>query len=86
VDDLTIGRPFRVDRDYDLWRWAFSAVGQARGNVSVTPLDGGYNRRGRPAIYNNALLIGVNRPDVDADAVGDVARLELVFAVNGVLG
>ncbi len=85
-DDMTLNRPFKRDRDLQLARWADRNVGQARGSIAIQALDGDFHPFGRPVIHSDCLLMTSNWPDVDAEAVGDVARLELVFAVSGTVG
>ena len=82
-EDTTIGRPFRYDRDVAVWKWAEKERGKARGDVQIQPLDGEFKPKGRPIVYAKALLMGVNAPEIDAEAVGDVARIELTFALSG---
>lgn len=81
-DDVTIGRPYRRDRDEPVMRWADRSVGKARGSVAIQPVDEDYNPYGRPRVYSDCLLIGASWPDVDSNS-GDTANVELSFAVSG---
>lgn len=84
-DDVTVGRPWRRTRDAELALAMDREVMKARFTVTKQPLDEDYNAWGKPQVYANCLLTGVTHPDVDAEAGGDVARLELSFAVSGPL-
>lgn len=83
TEDITIGREWRRDRDLALAKAASRLVGRARGTITVQPLDDEFNRYGEPYVYSDALLTGVNFPDVDAEGGADVSSLEMVFAVSG---
>ena len=84
-DDVTIGRPWRRTRDHDLALAFDRAVMKSRFTITKQPLDEDFNAWGKPMVYADCLLTGCNHPDVDAEATGDVARLELTFAVAGEL-
>lgn len=83
TEDLTIGRPWDPDRDAPVLARLRPLVGRHRTTVSVQPTDVDLVAVGRPTVYANALLIGVNDPEADADS-GDAARLELTWAVESV--
>jgi len=85
-DDVTITREWRRDRDLAIFLWADRHAGRARGAITVQPLDEDGNAFGNPFVYPDALLTGATRPDVDSDAGGDIAVLELSFAVSGRIG
>lgn len=85
-DDMTLSRPWKRTRDQELARRADRQVDRNdRGTITVQPLDEDFNPFGRPYLYEG-VLIGCNHPDVDSDATGDTANLELVFATSGVIG
>lgn len=84
-DDITLGRPWRRTRDAELAVAFDRAVMKSRWTVTKQPLDEDFNAYGRPMVFHDCLLTGCNHPDVDADAVGDIARLELTFAPSGEL-
>lgn len=81
--DLTVGRGYKPARDAavlaDLRRKVRRA---ARMTISVQPTDRDLVAIGSATVWT-AQLRGVNDPDVDANS-GDVARLELTFAVEQV--
>lgn len=81
-DDMTVSREFRADRDRAVYVWADRKRGQARGSVTVQPLDGDFAKFGAAVTYS-AILMGANLPDVDSDAGGDIAMIELTLATYG---
>lgn len=84
-DDITLGRPWRRSRDQELAVQLDRVVMRARWVVTKQPLDEDYKPYGDPMVYPDCLLTGCTHPPVDADAVGDSARLGLTLAPSGEL-
>lgn len=82
-DDMTLSRPFKRDRDLDLALKLDRAVGSARFTVTKQPLGDDFEAYGKPIVFADALLIGCNWPDGDADGGDDTARIEITVAVSG---
>lgn len=85
-DDITMGRPWRRSRDAELSVQFDRFTMKGRWDVTKQPLDEDFNAWGKPIVYEGCLLTAIRHPAVDAEATGDVARLELTFAASGELG
>jgi hypothetical protein len=81
AEDVTVTRPFDVDRDDDVIRRLLPLVGSWETTVSVTPTDADLVAVAQPRVFPKARLVGVNEPEVDA-ASGDPATVGLVFAIS----
>lgn len=81
AEDVTISRGYESARDGALVKQLKQRVGTWYTTVSVQPTDATFVAVGDPTVYSNALLKGVNEPDVDSSS-GDAAVYELVFAVG----
>lgn len=81
AEDVTVSRPFSVARDGNLLPDLRRKVGSWVTTVSVTPTDANLVPVGTATVYSDAILTGVNEPEVDANS-GDAATFELTFAVG----
>lgn len=81
--DLTIGRPWKPERDADVLARLTPLVGRWRTSIRVQPTDRDLVAVGKARDYSSVLLIGINDPEANASS-GDAARLELTFAVEQV--
>lgn len=80
AEDITVSRIFDPARDDEALRQLLQLCGAWTTTISVTPTDANMVAVAPPRVYSNALLKGVNEPEVDA-ASGDPAPWGLVFAV-----
>lgn len=78
--DLTVGRPYKPERDAELLRRLRPLVGRWRTSVASTPTDRDLVAVGSPTVWQG-VLIGVNDPEADAGS-GDAVRIELTFAIE----
>lgn len=81
AEDISVNRPYDVDRDDDVVRQLLQLVGSWTTTVSVTPTDADLVATAQPRVYSNAVLTGVTEPEVDASS-GDAAMVGLTFAVS----
>lgn len=81
TENITVGRPYRPGRDRDVLRDMKRVCGRWRTTVSEQDTDAEFVAVGKPFVWSNALLVGVNVPETDA-ASGDPKSYELVFAVE----
>jgi hypothetical protein len=81
AENITVGRPYDARRDGPLLKRLRNRAGRDTFTISVTPTDRDYVVVGDPVTYPDALLIGVNDPEVDASS-GDAANIELEFAIS----
>ncbi len=81
AENVVVTRPYDPRRHPQLLARLKRQVGRASFTVSITPTDRDLVAVARPVTYPDALLVGVNDPDVDA-ASGDAATLQLEFAVG----
>lgn len=82
-DNVTVGRPFDPDRDWETVRRMHPQVGRLTGPLSITPTDRDLIPVGEPMVYPEATLVGITNPEVDASS-GEPATFELEFAVDDV--
>lgn len=82
TDDIRVSRGWRRDRDIDVVKKYRPRVGRFRTTVTVQPLDEDLVPAGAPDVYSG-VLNGVSPSEADANS-GNVARLELSFAVESV--
>lgn len=82
ADDITVTRGYDVYRDGPVIARLNNKVGRWTTTVSVTPLDADMVAVGAPEVYPDALLIGLQKPEVDASS-GDAATFGLTFAIAG---
>lgn len=81
ADNITVGRPYDLNRDPELLNRLRRQVGVFEATISVQVTDRNLNAVGKPRVYPNALLIGITEPEYDATS-GDAAQFELEFAVG----
>lgn len=79
-DDVTVTRPFRVDRDAGLLSRLKRVAGRSSHTVTVTPTDRDLVPSGPPEVFVG-VLTKVTGPQVDASS-GDGSTIELVFAIE----
>lgn len=82
ADDITVSRGYDPYRDAPVLSSLRQSVGRYRTTLSVTPTDEDLVPIGDAEVYPDALLVGLNSPDVDAGS-GDAAVFELVFGIAG---
>jgi hypothetical protein len=81
AENITVGRPYDLQRDEPMLRDLRKRVGKWTTTVSVTPTTRELVASGTPQVYSEALLVGLTEPETDASS-GDAATLELEFAVG----
>lgn len=79
-DDLTVSRPYRLDRDGPLAKTLNQWVGRREYTITKQPTDADYVRQGAPTRYTG-ILQRVRTPDVEAGS-STGSRIELTFAVT----
>lgn len=60
-------------------------VGKGKATLTEQPLDVDGNAKGKPDVYSGVLK-AVTPPDYDANATGDVGKLEIEVSVSGPVG
>lgn len=81
ADNITVSRPYDLQRDEPVLKRLRRMVGTWTTTVSVTPTDADLVAVGQPQVYSNAVLTGLTEPEVDASS-GDAKTYELEFAVG----
>ena len=81
AENVVTARPFDLDRDLPELRGLRRQVGKLRSTVSVQYTDGDGYPVGDPTVYPEALLVGLNDPEVNA-ASTDASTLELTWAIG----
>lgn len=81
ADNVVTARPFDLKRDLPQLQRLRRQVAKLRTTVSVQYTDGDGYPIGRPTVYPNALLVGINEPETDA-ASTDASTLELTWAIG----
>lgn len=81
ADNITVGRPFDLNRDPQIINNLRKKVGTFTATVSVQTTDRNLVAVGKPRVYPNALLVSITEPDYDATS-SDAAQIELEFAVG----
>ena len=81
ADNITVTRPYDLQRDDPVLRNLRKRVGRWTTTVSITPTDRDLIAIGTPQVYPEALLVGITEPETDASS-GDSAEFELEFAVG----
>jgi hypothetical protein len=81
AEDVTVTRPYDVDRDHDVATRLLPLVGSWEATVSVTPTNADMVAAAQPRVYPRARLTGVMEPEVDASS-GDPAVMSLTFAIS----
>jgi hypothetical protein len=80
--DVTVGRPYKPERDAAIVRKLRPLVGRWRTSLSITPTDRDLAPVEKPETLT-AVLIGVRGPATDANS-SDPKRIELTFAIETV--
>lgn len=83
IDNITVSRPFDPHRDGILLTRLRPKVGVFTTKIAVTPTDRNFAPTAKPTVYDQAVLVGIKEPDVDASS-SDPAVFELEFAVSDV--
>lgn len=78
--DVTLERPYRVERDASVVARLRRVVGRSSHTITVQPTDIDLVPVGAPEVYNGVLM-RVRSPEPNA-AEGGAATVELVFAVE----
>lgn len=81
AENVTCERTYDIQRDDEILRRLRPLVGVWRTTVSVTPTDRDLVAAAPPTTYPNALLVGIQEPEVDASS-GDPATFALEFAIS----
>lgn len=81
ADDVTITRPFDVDRDAPILKYLRNKVGKFTADITIQATDRDLIPRGSPQVYPKAILINIKEPEHDASS-GDAAEMELQFAIG----
>lgn len=81
AEDVTVTRPYDPQRDDEMVRALLQLVGSWSTTVSVTPTDADLVAVAPPRVYSNAVLTGVQEPEVDSSS-GDAAMIGLTFAIS----
>lgn len=81
AEDVTVTRPYDPQRDDDMLRALLQLVGSWTTTVSVTPTNADLVAVAAPRVYSNAVLTGVQEPEVDSSS-GDAAMIGLTFAIG----
>lgn len=84
-ENMTLSRPYKKSRDIELYRWARRVAGKIILTITEQPLDDDGNAYGQPLV-DTARLLGVTRPEVDADDTGGTSYIELSVSPYGALG
>jgi hypothetical protein len=83
VGDLTLERPYRVERDGELLPFLFSQCGHGQAVATLQALDGDGFAVGRPHVRAGVLL-EVTPPDFDLSST-DAAVIGLGLGLHGVV-
>lgn len=80
-ENVTVGKPFKPERDAEIIKRLRQLISQWRTTVSKQPTDASLIPLGPATVYPEALLIDVQEAEADAGS-GDPARWSLVFAIS----
>jgi hypothetical protein len=84
VGQLIVSRLYELDRDHVNVHWLLSRVGKGQVTVTKTVLDPNKNPFGDPLV-TKGVLKRVTPPEVDSNATGDAAIIELEITPEGVV-
>ena len=84
VGQLIVSRLYRLERDHATVHWLLGRVGQANVVVNKQVLDPDGNAWGKPLVTRGHLK-RVTPPEVDSNATGDAATIELEVTPWGVV-
>lgn len=80
VDDVTVSRPFRPNRDAALLASLFKQVGRLYTSVTVSWTDANLVPVGHPTTVSG-WLTGVDTPEADAGS-GEAMMMQLTFTID----
>jgi len=81
-DNITVVRGFNI-AFAEAYKKMAKNVNRTRHTITVQPTDTNLMKKGKPFVYPNCLLVGINFPEVDSNAVGDRSEVTMTFATNG---
>jgi hypothetical protein len=84
VGQLIVSRLYKLDRDHSRIHWLLGRVGVGQVTVTKTVLDPDKNAFGKPLV-TKGVLKRVTPPEVDSNATGDAAVIELEITPEGVV-
>lgn len=83
IENITVSRAYDQTRDEPILQTLRPKVGRYTTTISVQPTDQDLVAVGKPSVYADVVLVGINEPDYDSSS-GDIASFELEFAVKTV--
>ena len=84
VGQLIVSRLYRLERDHATVHWLLGRVGKADVVVNKAVLDADGHAFGKPLV-TKGVLKRVTPPEVDSNATGDAAVIELEITPEGVV-
>jgi hypothetical protein len=84
VGQLIVSRLYKLQRDHLRIHWLLGRVGKGQVVVSKAVLDPDGNAFGKPLV-TKGVLKRVTPPEVDSNATGDAAVIELEITPEGVV-
>ena len=83
IGNVSLSRPYQPVRDGAILRQLRPLVGRWRADVIVQDTDCDLVPIGEPRVYQDAVLVGIQEPDGDANSSGP-AGFSLTFSVSDV--
>jgi|SRR5215831_4322725 len=84
VGQLIVARLYTLERDHATVHWLLGRVGKGRAVVNKAVLDPDGNAYGKPLVTKGTLK-RVTPPEVDSNATGDAAIIEMEITPEGVV-
>jgi hypothetical protein len=84
VGQLIVSRLYTLERDHPLVHWLLGRVGKGKAVVNKAILDPDGNAYGKPLVTKGTLK-RVTPPEVDSNATGDAAVIEIEITPEGVV-
>jgi hypothetical protein len=84
VGQLIVSRLYKLDRDHAQIHWLLGRVGKGNAVVNKAVLDPDGNAYGKPLVTKGTLK-RVTPPEVDSNATGDAAIIEMEITPEGVV-
>lgn len=84
VGQLIVSRLYKLQRDHLRVHWLLGRVGKGQAVVTKVVLDPDGNAFGKPLV-TKGVLKRVTPPEVDSNATGDAATIELEITPEGVV-
>ena len=84
VGQLIVSRLYELNRDHTNVHWLLSRVGKGQAVVTKNVLDPNRNPFGKPLV-TKGILKRVTPPEVDSNATGDAAVIEIEVTPEGVV-